>query len=118
MITTALAPRPTEILPARTEIGILQTRHHVSELLVLGGYGRKDGYTSLDSAIGAMKTLTRGDARSGVAVLEQDARTTSGLRGMYLDMEDDSKVRLAPFNQHLALRALVDGSKVVLSKHA
>lgn len=132
MITTVTAPRPTEILPARTEVAILQTRHHVSELLVLGGYGRKDGYTSLDTAINAMKSLTRGDARSGVAVLEQggrffgqrvlekvsDARTTSGLRGMYLDIEDDSNVRLAPFNQHAALRALVDGSKVIISKHA
>lgn len=128
----AITTRPTEILAARTEIGILQTRHHTSELLVLGGYGRKDGYATLNGAIGAMRVLTRGDARSGVAILEQggrffgqrvlekasDARTASGLRGMYLDIEDDAKVRLAPFNQHHALRALVDGRKVVLSKYA
>ncbi len=115
-----------------TDFAKLSTRHHDSELVTLGEYGRKDGYTTLDAAVAAMKNLTKGDARKGVAIFEKgdrffgqrvlekiaDARTTSGLRGAYLDIEDDSNVRLMPFDQHPRLRAVVDGSKVVYSKWA
>lgn len=117
---------------ASADIGILKSRHHVSELTARGSYGLREGYTSLDAAISHIGNLTRGDARSGAAILQvgnryfgvrvlekvADARTHSGLRGAWLDMEDDSNLRLLPFDQHGSLRAVVDGSKVLYSKYA
>lgn len=123
---------PATVVRPHTDVAIISTRHHVSEITALGDYGRRDGYTSLDSAVAAMKQLTRGDARKGVAIFQDgdrffaqralekiaDARTTSGLRGAYVDIEDDSNVRMMPFNQNRDLRAIVDGSKVLYSKYA
>ena len=122
----------TAVVEPRTDVGVLKSRHHVSELVALGEYGRRDGYTTLDTAVAAMQQLTLGDARKGVAIFEQDgrffaqrvlekvadARHSSGLKGIYLDIEDDSNVRLMPFNQDPSLRAIVDGRKVVYSKFA
>ena len=122
----------TGVVAPRTDIGILKSRHHVSELVALGDYGLRAGYTSLEQAVDAMRQLTLGDNRPGVAVFEQDGRffaqrvlekiadgrVSSGLRGQYLDIEDDSNLRLMPFNQDSNLRALVDGRKVLYSKFA
>ena len=120
------------VVPERTDIGVLKSRHHVSELVALGDYGLRMGYTSLEQAVDAMQNLTRGDHRKGVAILERDGRFfgqrvlekisdnryRSGLVGKYLDIEDDSGLRLMPFNQHESLRAIVDGHKVLYSKFA
>jgi len=120
------------VVKPRTDVGVLKTRHHVSELVALGEYGRKDGYLSLETAVNAMRQLTLGDSRKGVGIFEldgrffaqrllekvADARHASGLKGIYLDIEDDSNVRLMPFNQDPSLRAIVDGRKVVYSKFA
>ena len=120
------------VVAPRTDIAVLKSRHSVSELVALGDYGRRDGYTSLEQAIDALSQLTAGDARKGVAVFERegrfyaqrvlqkvaDGRTSSGMRSYYLDIEDDSGLKLMPFNQHSNLRALVDGDKVLLSKFA
>lgn len=120
---------PTSAVAPRTDIAVLRTRHHISEVVALGAYGRRDGYNSLDSAVNAMRVLTLGDTRSGVAILEKDGRYfaqralekindrryTPPLKGRYLDIEDDSNVSIAPFNKHAALRALVDGRKVVIA---
>lgn len=125
---------PTALTPslARMDLGVLKSRHHVSELSSRGTYGLSGGYTSLDTAVGHISHLTAGDARGGAAILEadgrfygvrvlekiSDARTSSGLRGAWLDIEDDSNLRLMPFNQHTNLRAVVDGTKILYSKHA
>lgn len=117
---------------AQTDLAVLTSRHHTSELTARGTYGLTAGYTSLDTAINHLSQLTRGDARHGAAVLQVgerffgvrvlekigDARTSSGLRGSWLDIEDDSKLRLMPFDQNPNLRAVVDGATVLLSKFA
>lgn len=129
--TAAVGTLSTVVAP-RTDVAVLKSRHHVSELVALGEYGRKDGYTSLEQAVDAMRVLTKGDSRKGVAIFERDGRFhaqrvlekisdnrfRSGLDGKYLDIEDDSNLRLMPFNQHSALRAVVDGHKVLYSKFA
>lgn len=130
MITTATTHRP--LLPniATTDLAVLKSRHHVSELVARGPYGLRDGYSSLDAAVSHIGSLTTGDARGGAAIVQSgnryygvrvlekisDARTSSGLRGAWLDTEDDSALRLMPFNQHAALRAVVDGTKVLYAK--
>lgn len=117
---------------AHADVAVLRSRHHVSELTARGSYGLRGGYTSLEAAVSHLGHLSTGDGRGGVAVVQQgdryygvrvlekvlDARTKSGMRGSWLDMEDDSKLSLAPWNQHAALRAVVDGHKVLRSKFA
>jgi hypothetical protein len=124
-VTATTAPLSPDL--ARTDLAVLRTRHHVSELSARGAYGLRGGYTSLDAALSHLGNLTKGDARKGVAIVQQgdrfygvrvlekvlDARTKSGMRGSWLDMEDDSKLSLAPWNKHEALVAVVDGSKVL-----
>jgi hypothetical protein len=117
----------TTVVAPRTDIAVLMTRHHVSEVVALGAYGRRDGYTSLDAAINAMRGLTTGDTRKGVAILERDGRFfaqralekvvdnrfSARLNGRYLNVEQTSGLQIAGFNRNPALRALVDGAKVV-----
>ena len=131
--TMQVSPTATLATTATTKhVGVITTRHHASELMALGEYGRRDGYTSLENAVNAMRQLTLGNDRKGVAIFEEDgryfaqrllekaadARHSSGLKGIYLDIEDDSNVRLMPFNQDPSLRAIVDGRKVLYSKFA
>jgi hypothetical protein len=128
---TAVAPVNFPELLSRQDLAVLKSRHHVSELVGKGAYGLREGYSSLESAISAIQQLTTGNERGGAAIIEADgryfgvrvlektadARYTSGLKGHWLDIEDDSNLRLMPFNQHSSLRAVIDGHKVLYSKY-
>lgn len=119
-------------MPTRTDIAVLRIGAQVGELVALDRAGRRGGYNTLTEAIDANRWNTRGDSRKAVAILHRDGRyyaqhvlaklddasAPGGLRGVYLDIERRSNVHFTPFNQHEALRAIVDGATVIVSRNA
>jgi hypothetical protein len=122
-----LAPTTLHPTMIHADLATMRTPGRVSEIVARGSYGLREGYTSLETAIRHLHSLTGGDSRTGAAIVQQgdryygvrvlekisDPTTRSGLRGAWMRIERESSVEIAPFNRHAALRAVIDGSTII-----